>query len=81
MSAAQIYASALVNPGNASISLTANGVEYFAEAPRFSDPTAAAWRCWAVFPIAGNTGRRIKHAEGLHAPGASGENLSGLTYA
>lgn len=81
MSAAQIYASALVNPGNASISLTVNGTEYFAEAPRFSDPTSAVWRCWAAVPIANNTGRRIKHAEGLHAPGAAGENLAGLTYA
>lgn len=80
MSAAQIFASSLVNPGNASITLAVDGVEYFAEAPRFSDPTAAVWKCYGVFPI-GADGHRIKHAVGVHAPGANGENLSGLTYA
>lgn len=80
MAAAQIYATALLNPGNASITLSVDGVEYFAEAPRFADPTAAVWQCRAVFPI-GTTGRRIKHAEGLHAPGENGELLAGLTYA
>lgn len=79
MAAAEIFASALVDPGNASIMLTVDGVEYFADAPRFSDPTADAWRCRAVFPI-GTAGRRIKHAAGLHAPGENGENLAGLTY-
>lgn len=80
MSAAQIYASALVNPGNASIVLPVDGVEYFAEAPRFAEATQAVWKCYAIFPI-GTSGRRIKHADGLHAPGENGELLAALTYA
>jgi len=79
MSAAQIYSHALVNPGNASITLTVNGVEYFAEAPRFANAAVAEWKCYAIYPI-GAAGRRIKHADGLHAPGESGELLSTLTY-
>lgn len=80
MSAAQIFACSLVNPGNASITLVVDGVEYFAEAPRHTVATDAAWACSAIFPI-GTTGRRVKHAAGLHAPGENGEHLSGLTYA
>lgn len=79
MSAAQIFASSLVTPGNASITLAVDGVEYFAEAPRHTSAAAAAWACYAVFPI-GTAGRRIKHAAGLHAPGENGEHLSGFTY-
>lgn len=79
MSAAQIYSSALVKPQNASITLMVDGVEYFAEAPRYSDATQAVWKCYAIFAI-GTTGRRLKHAEGLQAPGENGENLAGFTY-
>jgi len=79
MSAASIFAQA-IRSGNASITLTVDGVEYFAEAPRHTAATDAAWACSAAFPI-GAAGRRIKHAAGLHAPGESGEHLSGLTYA
>ena len=80
MSASQIFASALVNSGNASIVLTVDGIEYFAEAPRFTDATNASWSCHAIFPI-GTSGRRIKHAAGLHAPGENGELLATLEYA
>lgn len=78
MSAAAIYASA-VAPQNASITLAVDGVEYFAEAPRFADAAQAVWRCYALFPV-GDSGRRVKHASGLHAPGENGENLPGLNY-
>jgi len=80
MSAAQIYSSALVKPQNATITLTVEGVEYFAEAPRFADATQAVWKCYAIFPI-GTSGRRLKHADGLHAPGENGELLATLAYA
>ena len=79
MSAASIFAQA-IRSGNASITLTVDGVEYFAEAPRHASATDAAWVCSAAFPI-GAAGRRIKHAAGLHAPGENGELLSGLAYA
>ncbi len=78
MSAGAIY-SALIAPQNASITLAVDGVEYFAEAPRFADAAQAVWRCYAVFPV-GDSGRRVKHASGLHAPGENGENLPGLNY-
>jgi hypothetical protein len=79
MSENQIYAQA-VRPGNALIDITVGGVEYIAEAPRHTAATAAAWACYAVFPV-GTAGRRIKHAAGLHAPGENGEHLADLTYA
>lgn len=78
MSANAIFAQA-VKTGNAVIDVTADGVQYVAEAVPGSDPEAEAWKCYAVFPI-GETGRFVKHAAGLHAPGWSGENLAGLTY-
>ena len=79
MSAFAIYSAALVRPGNALIDITVGGVEYIAEAPRHTSATAEAWACSAIFPV-GASGRRIKHASGLHAPGENGENLSGLSY-
>ena len=79
MGAFEIYSAALVKAGLAVISVTVNGVEYLAEAPRFTDATAKAWRCSAIFPI-GETGHRIKHCDGLQIPGENGENLAGLTY-
>ncbi len=79
MSAFAIYAGARVERGNAFIQITVAGVDYLAEAPRGTAATDAAWVCSAVYPI-GTTGRRIKHASGLHAPGESGENLAALTY-
>jgi len=79
MSANEIYAGARVEPGNALIDITIDGVEYVAEAPRGSSATQAVWVCSAVYPI-GATGRRIKHCNGLHAPGENGENLAGLSY-
>ncbi len=79
MASKEIFAQALVKPGNALINITAGGVEYIAEAPRGTAATDAAWVCSAAFP-AGASGRRIKHAAGLHAPGENGENLAGLTY-
>ncbi len=80
MSAIAIYSAALVKPGNALIDITVGGVEYIAEAPRHSSATAAAWSCTAIYPV-GTSGRRVKHAAGLHAPGENGEHLAGLTYA
>ena len=79
MSANEIYAGARVEPGNALIHITADGVEYVAEAPRGSAATQSVWVCSAIYPI-GTTGRRIKHCHGLHAPGENGENLAGLSY-
>ncbi len=80
MSANEIYAGARVEPGNALIDITVDGVEYVAEAPRGASATQAVWVCSAVYPI-GAAGRRVKHCFGLHAPGENGENLAGLTYA
>lgn len=80
MSAPDIFSRALVNPGNSVINVTIDDVEYFAEAPRYSDPSAALWSCRALFPVAGGAGRRLKHVSGLKAPGADGENLPGFTY-
>jgi hypothetical protein len=81
MSAPEIFAFARVVNANALIEITdaVTGVHYVAEAPPRTDPAAAAWKCSAVFPLAGG-GRRIKHAIGVNAPGALGENLSALTY-
>jgi hypothetical protein len=80
MSAFAIYTGAAVKPGLAVINITVDGVEYIAEAPCGTSATDGAWVCSAVFPI-GTTGRRVKFASGLHAPGENGENLAGLTYA
>jgi len=77
MSAPDIFAQA-IKTGNSVITVTADGVEYVAEAIPFASPAAEAWKCYASFPIEG--GRYIKHAPGLHAPGWNGENLPGLTY-
>jgi len=77
MSATAIFAQA-IKTGNSVITVTAEGVEYVAEAIPFASPTADAWKCYASFPIEG--GRFIKHAAGLHAPGWNGENLPGLEY-
>lgn len=80
MAAPEIASLASLKPDHASIVVTADGVEYFAEAPRYSDPTAAVWSCRAAFPIAAGAGKRIKHVSGLKAPGVDGENLPGFTY-
>ena len=77
MSASEIFAQA-IKTGNSVITVTADGVEYVAEAIPFASPTADAWKCYASFPIGGE--RFIRHASGLHAPGWNGENLPGLTY-
>ncbi len=81
MAAPEIYAHRRVDTANALIEFTdpATGVHYVAEAPPGSDPDAEVWKCSAVFPL-GNGGRRIRHAVGLHAPGADGAGLAGLTY-
>ena len=79
MSAPEIFAQA-IKTGNSVITVTADGVEYVAEAPRGASATQAVWVCSAVYPI-GAAGRRVKHCFGLHAPGENGENLAGLTYA
>ena len=83
MSANSIYASC-INAGNQviEVDVTGTGVQYFAEGPAGADPEAAAFKCWAVFPVtgAGVTGRHVRHAEGLHAPGWNGANLANLTY-
>lgn len=64
------------------VTVTGTGVQYFAEGLKGASPEAAAFKCWAVFPVAseGVTGRHVRHAEGLHAPGWNGANLAGLTY-
>ena len=77
MSANSIFAQA-IKTGNSVITVTADGVEYVAEAIPFASPAAEAWKCYASFPIEG--GRFIKHAPGLHAPGWNGENLPCLNY-
>ena len=83
MSANSIYASC-INAGNQviEVDVTGTGVQYFAEGPAGADPEAAAFKCWAVFPFTGEgvTGRHVRHAEGLHAPGWNGANLAGLAY-
>jgi hypothetical protein len=83
MSLEQIYASG-IQAGNQMIEVdvTGTGVQYFAEGPAGADPDAAAFKCWAVFPISGEgvTGRHVRHAAGLHAPGWNGANLAGLAY-
>lgn len=77
MSATEIFTQA-IKTGNSVITVTADGIEYVAEALPFASPEADAWKCYASFPIEG--GRFIKHAPGLHAPGWNGENLPGLNY-
>ncbi len=83
MSLEQIYASG-INAGNQliEVTVTGTGVQYFAEGLKGANPEAAAFRCWAVFPVTGEgvTGRHVRHAEGLHAPGWNGANLADLTY-
>jgi hypothetical protein len=83
MSANSIFASG-INAGNQviEVTVTGTGVQYFAEGLKGADPEAAAFKCWAVFPVTGEgvTGRHVRHAEGLHAPGWNGANLAGLTY-
>jgi len=80
MAAPDIYAHSRVVVTNALIEFThTDGAHYVAEAPPFSDPDAEVWKCSAVFPL-DNGGRRIKHAVGLHAPGADGAGLPELTY-
>jgi hypothetical protein len=83
MSANEIYANS-VKEGNQliEVTVTGTGVQYFAEGLKGADPEAAAFKCWAVFPVTGEgvTGRHVRHAEGLHAPGWNGVNLANLTY-
>jgi hypothetical protein len=83
MSLEEIYAGS-VKEGNQliEVTVTGTGVQYFAEGLKGADPEAAAFKCWAVFPVtgAGVTGRHVRHAEGLHAPGWNGANLANLTY-
>lgn len=83
MSANSIFASA-INAGNQliEVTVTGTGVQYFAEGLKGADPEAAAFKCWAVFPVAGEgvTGRHVRHAAGLHAPGWNGANLANLAY-
>ena len=81
MAAADVFAHWRVVVSNALIEWTdaESGIQYVAEAPPFSDATAEVWKCSAVVPLT-NGGRRIKHAAGLHAPGADGALLAALTY-
>ena len=83
MSLEEIYAGH-IGEGNQliEVTVTGTGIQYFAEGLKGADPEAAAFKCWAVFPVtgAGATGRHVRHASGLHAPGWNGENLPGLTY-
>ena len=81
MAVADIFAHARVVVSNALIEWTdaGSGVPYVAEGPPFSDATKELWKCSAVYPLS-NGGRRIKHAVGLHAPGADGAALASLVY-